>query len=144
MPKIGARHRVSHQDGGNDEIDATELTGRCDFVDRGDPPAWDYTITNFPISDVWTELDLSSIIPSGAKAALFRFVGVSNNANEPFDLRKKGNSNIINVSYNYTQAAGIVICKDCIVHLSTDRKIDYYRSGTGWTGLYLLVAGWWI
>lgn len=146
MTEIGRvnKHKTTHQDGGDDEIDATGLTGRCDFVDRGDPASVDFGVSDFTVSEAWKDLDLSSIIPTNTKAisALLNFQAPSNS--EYVYLRTKGNSNEINKSAIRTQVANVQQELDCIIYTGGKTSIQYWGPTTNFSVLNFTVKGWWI
>lgn len=137
-------HKTTHQDAGADEIDATGLAGRCDFVDRGDPVATDYDDSAFTNDNTWRTLDLSSKVPSGAKAVLFRVITTATAVPGSLFFRKKGNSNNYNISGIRCVVADLQHSSDLIVPLSSDGMIEYRLSYNVWTQIGLNVGGWFI
>jgi len=144
MPRIGARHHPTHENAGNDEIDATGLTGRCDFFDRGDPSDFDFTITDFVTDGNAHDLDLSSIVPRGAKAVLIRVGIIDDAVSSWIYFYKKGNTNQFNASIIYCQVSNVAIWNDRIVIPDSNSKISYITYNTTFSGIYVIVAGWWI
>lgn len=136
-------HKTQHQSGGSDEINATGLTGRINYVSRGDAPAPDFTITDFSTAGTYTVLDLSSIVPAGAKAVLFR-LGIVDPATTPsyISLRKNGNTNDSNKFATNTQIANQYVFADGIVEVDTNRKIEYYKNYATVTVLDMNIKGW--
>lgn len=114
------------------------------FVDRGDPAAWDFAVGDLTTDGTWRDLDLSSIVPAGAKAVAI-IVGIQDDAvGNTLQLRKNGNSNAVNKSATYTFIANTTITMDCIVACDSNRVIEYYASNTTWTAINIAVKGWWI
>lgn len=113
------------------------------YIDRGDPAAQDFSIADFILGDGWHELDLSVIVPAGAKAVLLRQSFSTSTAQEAAMLRTAGNVNMFNTSFHLTQMASDVIGDDVTVALSDDRKIEY-RLSVNTTSFYLTVRGWWL
>jgi len=114
------------------------------FVDRGDPSSADFTQATIYMDGAAHDLNLSNIIPLGAKAVLFR---VSLNDDETGTLLyfyKKGNTNSFNISVIRTIVAGLWHDRDGIVAVSSDRKISYYGSNRVVDGITFVVKGWWI
>lgn len=118
------------------------------FVDRGDPAANDFTIANFTRDETWRDLDLSAIVPTGAKAVALQVKIQHDLANESFGLRKNGNSNEYNTSWVRTQVAGQTIYAMLPVACDTDRVIEYFATApTGaddFTAINVTVMGWWM
>jgi hypothetical protein len=112
------------------------------YVDRGDPNAWDYIVGNFTRDNVWHELNLSSIVPAGAAAALIRVAVEATAAGKYFSLRKNGNANVFNMATLATQVANVVYRDSFIVSLDTERKIEYLVTDTTVTTINFVVRGW--
>jgi hypothetical protein len=114
------------------------------YVDRGDPSANDFLLANFTTDEVWHDLDLSSIVPNGAKAVHFRSVLKGNTAGARLVLRKKGNANSYNVSTACIQVANVEYYGDLIVSCDSNRKIQYWAQNITWSAITLTVRGWFI
>lgn len=136
-------HKTTHQDGGADELDLTGLTRSPVFVDRGDPAAYDWVLADFTTDATWRDLDLSSIVPSGAIAVLLRGQFGSNSVGTYMMFRKNGNSNEINVSKQWAQVSAEIWGADIICALDANRVVEYKGAFTFIT-LNITVAGWWI
>ncbi|GAH84380.1 unnamed protein product, partial [marine sediment metagenome] len=93
------------------------------FVDRGDPAAVDWVTGDFTRDGAWHDLDLSAIVPAGAKAVVFQGFFKSSVVEEIFQLRKKGNANAVNVSQLRSQVAAVLISGDLTCPCDTDRFI---------------------
>ena len=119
--------------------------------DRGDPSASDFILTDFTLDDTWRDLDLSSIIPIGAKFALIN-LGLSTDGTAGdsgyFDFRKNGNSNTKNIVKNFCNcilnAHGALYYANFQVALDTNRFIEYkgVEFGGGFFDVNLSVTGW--
>lgn len=114
------------------------------FIDRGDPAAVDFGTGDFTKDSTWRDLDLSGIIPAGAKAACATVSMLAVQTNLAFYLRKKGNSNAANVAVGYTQVGYITKGLDLIVALDADRKCQYNISAGTWMVVDFTVKGWWL
>lgn len=113
------------------------------FVDRGDPPDYDYTAGDFIKDSAWHELDLSAIVPAGAKAVLFRVDPLNPNVGNKFVVRKHGNVNDINTAKVYIMVSGVPDSRCFSCSLDSDRKIDYWITSGTWMVLDFTVKGWW-
>jgi hypothetical protein len=113
------------------------------FENRGDPAAADFTQVDLTTDGSWHELDLSGIVPVGAKAVLLTFGIVDNAANSIFRFRKKGNVNIVNITEARTQVANVAIYTMAVCAVDEERKIEYYGSNVVFTGIAITVSGWW-
>lgn len=113
------------------------------FVDRGDPAAYDFLAGDLTLDGSWHVLDLSGIIPAGAKA-----VGISlqiqNTAVSRFCyFRKFGNASTINVSVSISQGANIFFGSDISCPVDTSGRIEYAFFGGGWSFVSITVKEWW-
>jgi len=113
------------------------------FVDRGDPAANDFTITNFIRDGAWHDLDLSGIIPENVKAVAISFAGYNTEASKHVWMKTKGNIKDFNKSQFFTQTAGLVFTGDMIVAPNENGIIEYQIESTGWLYINITVKGWW-
>jgi len=121
------------------------------YVDRGDPNNYDfrfgYTPQNWiPIQDAqYHELDLSSIVPIGAKRVRLNFVLRATSSLRTFVFRKKGQQNPYNVDGITTQAANVHCRHNVEVNLDNTRIIEYYATaGSSIDMVCIAVVGWWV
>jgi len=120
----------------------TESNTEKTFIDRGDPAVYDFTQATLTTDDTWQDLDLSTIIPAGAKAVILR-VCVNNSTPETgIYFRKKGNVNAINMGQILAQTSNVWNESDIIVALDSTRHIEYNATNTTWAGILILVKGW--
>jgi len=114
------------------------------YVDRGGTDSPDFSLGDF-IGDLsWNDLDLSAIVPEGAKAVAFSMAGMGSWASSAAKFRKKGNTYGFNVTSFVTPVADIEHSGDCMCGISADRKIQYNLLDVGWDDFYLTVKGWWL
>lgn len=117
------------------------------YVDRGDPDAYDFTVVTFSQVPIWHDLDLSAIVPAGAKSVLFTLQMNADAVGKYFYLRKKGQVEGKNVSLTYTQVADIPTAADIICAVDEDRKVQYLISPENdyeYSVMNLTVKGWWV
>ena len=113
------------------------------YVDRGDPAAWDWIDANLTTDGNWNDLDLSSIVPVGAKTVLLRVRIIDDATDKAIQMRENGNSNGYNVAALVTLVANLSIEGNFIVGCDADRVIEYNASNTSWTNIDICVRGWW-
>lgn len=114
------------------------------FTDRGDPAGFDYTEANFPVIVTWTDIDLSSIVPAGAKAILIQAQIMNPNFSEQYlKFRKNGNTNAPNASIIKTDRGGYWWNADLVIICDTNRTVEYYNSHAD-TDIKLIIRGWWL
>ncbi|MCK4249555.1 MAG: hypothetical protein KAX15_07220, partial [Candidatus Omnitrophica bacterium] len=113
------------------------------YVDRGDPGSVDFDMYAMNIRGAWTDLDLSSIIPSGTVGVHVKMSMLPALAGTQFHLRKNGNTNPINTVNIHAAQATYQINIDGIVACDSDRKIEYYISAGFHTLVDLTIRGWW-
>ncbi len=137
-----AAHKTQHQTGGTDEVDATALVGRKNYVDQGDPSGAHYMTGTFTTDGNWHDLDLSSKVPAGATVVHLLLNMRDNLANVAAEFRKNGNSNAQNIFWQRTQVANISIINDFFLACDANRVIEYRFSNTTWSYIQLQVRGW--
>jgi hypothetical protein len=113
------------------------------FVDRGDPAAVDYAVGALTVDGAYHDLDLSSIVPSGAKAVLLRLSFANASIGDVFYFRENGNSNSINIGSlniftNTTHYNSVVVACD------TNRVVEYRLQVGTWSAFNITVGGWWL
>jgi len=117
---------------------------KTSYVDRGDYPDWDFTYFNFVKDGQFHDLDLSTIVPAGAKAVHMLVWFKSSSVQKNVWFRKKGNVAAFNMAMSYTQIADFNITNDIIVCLDSNRKIQYNMSSSGVSEIRVIVRGWWL
>lgn len=122
---------------------STDIGRIPSFVDRGDPAAYDYDKDDLTKDGAWHDMDLSSIIPVGAKAVFI--IGHLQGAGVDWHIkfRKKGNVNEIAHGGMETLRAGVERHRSSVIALDADRVIQYNVDNQAWTTLDLAVKGWW-
>ena len=113
------------------------------FIDRGDPIGWDFVIPSWTTNGLWHSLNLSAIVPAGAKAVLLQTEVQSMGATDKIRFRELGNANQINMATCETLRAGIIRSEMKIVASSADRKIQYMADNIAWITINCTVRGWW-
>lgn len=113
------------------------------YVDRGDPAAYDYAKEDLDLDGAWHDLDLSSIVPAGAKAVFIIGHVEGNGIDWTIMFRKKGNTNEVNHGGMETIRANVERHRSSIVALNTNRVIQYKADNQAWATLDLAVRGWW-
>lgn len=112
------------------------------IVDRGDAAGSDWTVGDFTTDGTWRDLDCSSIVPAGAKFIHFRMVLRDDAVGSGFRLRKKGNSNAVNVFMQYTQVANVYITINEKVPCDSSRFVQYMGDNLTFDTINLTVIGW--
>ncbi len=130
--------------------DASETTlhshaagGGGTFVDRGDFNTYDWTQATLTTDGTWNDLDLSGIVPAGAKAVSINLLLADDVAGSHFSLRKNGNSNAFVQTPMYTQVGGILNGYTVTVACDANRVIEYYGANVAFATITIVVNGWW-
>ncbi len=118
-------------------------TGLSGMTNRGDPAAPDWAVGDFITDNTWRELDASGIAPAGAKTILFRVRVKDGLTQQYFQLRKKGNANPWNTGTIYTIVTNIWNDASILVSCDVDRLLEYRGINTAFTGIDVVVRGWW-
>ena len=135
-------HKTSHQDGGADKITCALLAGRINYVDRGDPSDWDFTVSTFTTDATWRDLNVSSIVPAGAQALMFLLQVQVDVINAEIRFRKKSISNVFNSERVISQVADQRIYYNLLVFCDSNRVIQYYATNETFAGIYMVINGW--
>ena len=127
--------------------DSTPTTFNFGLIDRGDPSAYDFAKADLTLDDNWHDMDLSSIVPVGAKAVLIRTAINHTTALSGVQYRKNGNANVINVSDAITTVASSANYVTGIVACDVNRIIEY-RTQNGAPAptdiILIVISGWFI
>jgi len=112
------------------------------FVDRGDYNGSDFNETVITQDSSWHALDLSSIVPEGARGVLVHlktnstFVGIYTR------FRATGQINSTFRCANRQQVSNIVTSNYLLLGVDANRSVDYYISLPGYSAWNLTVRGW--
>ena len=113
------------------------------FTDRGDPATVDFDKDDLTIDGDWHELNLSSIVPSIARAVLLEVDIEAGHIDMEVIFKKVGNTNDINHTGAITKTNNKDQHKTCIVQLTSTRIINYKASVETWTTINISIRGWW-
>jgi hypothetical protein len=118
--------------------------GGMNYVDRGDPSAYDFGTTDLTTDEAYHDLDLSGILPEGAYAVYLKIS--MNTAAGPSSvyLRKNGNSEVKANRVIQTQGVSVPYYEHVIVPVDENRIIEYWASNVTWAPLIIHVLGWFI
>jgi hypothetical protein len=112
-----------------------------------EPTACDFTIGTLPaFTATWSDLDLSSIVPDGARAVLLSILVQDNVAGSVVSFRKNGQTNIYQRACVYSIVANQLIGDNPIVGVDDSQVIEIYTdpAPASWTTIDLSVLGWWL
>ncbi|HQJ93188.1 MAG TPA: hypothetical protein PLI71_09985 [Clostridia bacterium] len=115
------------------------------FCDRGDPSQPDYYDggTTLYTNGGWYDLDLSAIIPPGAKSVLLSGYINDGTIGRTFRLRANtGSSNVRNVLEVRNQVAGAYAIAMGEVKLDSGRVIEYCFTSSTYNNYGLTICGW--
>lgn len=112
------------------------------IVDRGDPAALDFVVGDLTTDGTYRDIDLTGIVPRGAKIVRLRVKIEDDAAGRIFFLRKNGNSNTHNVYVVRTQVANVANDANFLIPMDSGEVIEYFASNTTWTTIDLVVTGW--
>ena len=123
------------------------------FVDAGDSSNFDFTLagtgtlqplaTNPLTTDMtWRDLDLSALVPAGAKAVMISAVIQDGLVNQRLHFRNKDNANVYNSSRTRTQAANVINDVTLLCGIDSDRVMQFRAENTVWTALNINIMGW--
>jgi len=137
-------HKASHQSGGGDAIACTGLVGRINYVDRGDPSAFDWQVGNLTTDNLWHDLDCGAIVPAGAVAIQFRLDIQDDDPDSNIQMRKKGNAYgyacwivRVRIAASKFSTYGVVFC-------DASRVVEYKTKDTIYDVISIVVLGWFV
>lgn len=106
--------------------------------------SYDFLLGSFPVSGAWQVdgLNLSGIVPAGARAVHLGIVAISPVGPSNFVLRRDG-VNLTNTINCSPVLAGVPMDKTDILAIDSDMLVDYYIAADI-TTLQLAVLGWFI
>lgn len=114
------------------------------FHNRGDPADYDFKIGDFTTDDDWHTLDLSGIVPAGAKAITCWFGMAATVTNARFQIRQNGNSNAFNFTGSRTQVANLFFEAGGTILCDTNRVVEYKATNVDFTVIFMTIKGWWM
>ena len=137
-------HKTSHQSSGDDELNTSGLTGRINYVNRGDPNAWDFQEGDLTKGAPWKNLYLSSIVPTGAQAVHLRLRVKSQAPGNYISFRAKGSARVYNLTTIRTQLGDVPNDGDMHVACDSLQRLLYLLEDVEWDYVQILVRGWYI
>lgn len=114
------------------------------LVNRGDPESADFTKVDLTTDGNWHELDMSSVIPKGAIAAVLAVRVLDDGVGNSLTIRPKAHSYPYHRFRNYQDTINQASSEQGIVFFDTDRAIEYLGSNVEFTSIEITVIGWWI
>lgn len=113
------------------------------FVHREDVAALDWTVADFPVANVWYDLDLTPIVPENAHAVLLQVIYSASGIDTTFELRRKGYTQDIVQAQTEPQVAWIRLWQDRIIGIGPDRVIQGKKDTNKPNRIDIVVKGWW-
>ena len=114
------------------------------FVDRGDPSALDFNMTNLTTDGSYYDLDLSAIIPKNTKLVMLRVETQTMEYYPTISVRKNGNIETINIDSLHVKTLMEDYHKTFWVAPDADGVIEYNASGATYSYLNISVGGWFV
>ncbi len=112
-----------------------------------EPTACDFTKSTLPnFTATWKELDLSSIVPYGARAVVLSILIQDNVAGSLLSFRKNGQTNVYQRTCHYSIVANQLIGAQPVIGIDENQKIEVYTDPAppSWTTIDISVLGWWL
>lgn len=124
--------------------DGTRWRGGYEYIPRL-VTTYDFDKTSFTTDGTWkvNGLDLSAIVPAGAKAVHLLLEIADDAADSFFSLRRDA-VNVGNKITVTTQVANIYNMQHAFLNVDTDRKFDYAGSNLTFSAIFVYVLGWYI
>jgi len=112
------------------------------YVDRGDPTAYDFKVTNFTTDKIWHDLDCSHIVPSNATAIVFKVYAKDTIGSGYFRFRKKGYTGVYGPVVLRCASTTIAAEHQVIVPCDTQQVVEYETADIAFDALNVVVLGW--
>ncbi len=123
--------------------DNSTTTYNFGYNDRGDPVSSDFTETDLTLDGNWNDLNLSSIVPAGAKCINLHTDIEDSHKGHGLEFRKNGNSN--SAVHTSCLAPANNAEMHCVSPIACDSsRIIEYRSIVSADSITITVNGWWI
>lgn len=115
------------------------------YISRGDPVVEvpDYTVASFTKDGAWHDLNLSALVPAGAKIIRVSGSVTDDAVGSLLWLRKKGSASSYTGSTVRTNVANLAADYQFALECDENRVIQYLASNVTWVTIYLTVLGWW-
>lgn len=120
----------------------SELGGRVNYVDRGDPSTYDWDQAALTKDGTWYDLNCAAIVPVNAKAVHIKILFRATAASKSISFRKKGNTGAISTLMAMSQVANVYNVLDGLVACDSDRTIQYNLDIATWSFILIHVRGW--
>lgn len=120
------------------------IHGQLGAFDRGNVENIDFTLPFFITDNAWHDLDLSAIVPAGARFVLFHTYIKNFTVGKAFYIQTKGNPDAHNISRIEAQISGLGLRADWTCPVNSNRKCEYRAHVGGWSVINLTVKGWWL
>jgi len=114
------------------------------FVNRGDPNVVDYDKNDFIKDAAWHTLDISAIVPAGAKAVALSVLLTGPTVAKGFWFARNGQAFGRNAFRGSLVVANLLHIYDGVVAVDTDRKIQYLFHVSAFTQIDVTVKCWWL
>jgi len=113
------------------------------YVHRGDPDDYDVVEGDMVDDNNWHELDLSAIVPEGAKAVHLVVMTMFGAVGRGLFLRNTSQIQPYNAAYCISTVGSVLQYFDITQSLDVNRKIDYKIEPTN-IFILITVRGWWL
>jgi len=112
------------------------------FVDRSDASAFDFLVGDLTTNGTYRDLDLSAIVPEGAKAVYLTGRIRDNLVDSQLAFKKNADASGFHGNRVYTQLANQYNSFQFIVPVDSSRVIQYYATNTIWDSIDIVINGW--
>lgn len=115
------------------------------FMKKPDQQSYDFTLSDFTIDDNYHDLDLSTLIPAGAKVVLLWGAYKTNTADSEARLAQYGHTGLYLKTLRHQHVVNVGQDIDCLMPVDSNRKIQYaFASGPTYVYINLQVVAWFI
>lgn len=114
------------------------------FVDRGSSNFFDFAVGDFTKDSGWHLLNVSGIVPDGARCVLYRVQLKNNLVGKNVFFRPPGHAGTATGWQFKNRIANVAWWGEFCVPIGDVRFVEYWMTAGGWTVINLKIAGWWL
>lgn len=118
--------------------------GGLSYVARADVATYDFDTSNLTQDGAWHTLNLSAIVPAGAKAVVLRLGAAHSSAGRYFRVAPLGYTQSPSGANVATQVANVINEQTTIMPMNAARTLSYWATSGTWAAIRVCVLGWWI
>lgn len=114
------------------------------YVDRGEHSGHDWLLGDLTVDGSWHDIDMSLLVPAGAKGVNLHSVCVTSVITDIFYLKPKSHGTVFGSCTLRPQVINHSFCVRRAFAIDSDRVMEYRFIGSGFSLFQMSVKGWWL